>query len=221
MKPLYRFGYTLVTILLRTLFQFKVYGQENLPGGRAIVAANHQSYVDPTVVGAGIPEEVWYLAREDVFRFAPFRWLCVRVNAILIKKRRAHRSALKAVLVTLARGRKVVVFPEGTRSYNGRLQPPERGISLLAHMSAAPVVPAYVSGTFRVLPRGSAFIHLHPISVSFGPALRFDELSLKSGVKRAHEAFSEQVMDAIAELKAACEQCSPRMSPVHCQRRGR
>jgi len=207
MKALYCLGYTLTATLLRAFFQFRVYGRENLPRGKAIVAVNHQSYVDPPVAGAAIQQEVWYLAREDVFRFAPFRWLCARVNAIMIRKSRAHRSALKAVLKQLDRGRKVVVFPEGTRSYDGRLQTPERGISLLAHKSRAPVIPAYISGTHRVLPRGGLRIRLHPISVSFGPPLRFDPASagLKAGVRSAYQAFSQRVMEGIAALKANLE----------------
>lgn len=202
MKFLYRIGYVFTKTPLRAFFQFKVYGRENLPRGKAIIAANHQSYVDPPVVGAAISQEIWYLAREDLFRFRPFHWLCVRVNSIMIKKRHADRSALKAVLQKLAQGKKVLVFPEGTRSYDGQLQAPERGISLLACLSRAPVIPAYVSGTFQVLPRGAAIVRLHPISVSFGPPLYFDKLSLRSSVRQAYEAFGRRVMDAIGALKA-------------------
>lgn len=204
-KVLYGIAHTSILAVLKALFHFRVYGQHNVPRGKAIIAANHQSYIDPTVVGVGVPEEMWYLAREDVFTFAPLRWLCLRVNTILIKKRHADRSAMKAVLRKLAEGKRVLVFPEGTRSHDGRLQAPERGVSLLAHKSRAPVIPAYVSGTHEALPRGAAVIRFHPISVSFGPPLRFDELSLKDGAKRAYHAFSLTVMDAIACLKAKRE----------------
>ncbi len=201
MTGLYWFAQLLFKVIYKSFFALKVCGLENLPRGRAIIAANHQSYVDPTVLGAAVPEEISYLAREDVFSLAAFQWLCVKVNSILIKRRRADRSALKAVLARLAEGWKVVVFPEGTRSHDGQLQPPERGISLLAHRSRVPVVPAYISGTHRVLPRGGGMIHFHPISVSFGPPLRFNEESLKQGGRNAYLAFSVQVMEAIARLK--------------------
>lgn len=202
MKTLYGFAVILLNIVLKPFFCLRVYGRENIPSGKAIIAANHQSYIDPLVIGASIHEEMFYLAREDVFNFALFRWLCVKVNSILITKRRADRSALKEVLKRLSHGWKVVVFPEGTRSYDGQLQPPERGISLLAHKSRAPVIPAYVSGTHSVLPRGGAMIRPYPISVSFGPALHFDERSLEAGARAAYRAFSYRVMDAIAALKA-------------------
>jgi 1-acyl-sn-glycerol-3-phosphate acyltransferase len=214
-KALYAFGYTLIKTLLKVFFRFRAYGLDNVPRGKAIIAANHQSYVDPPVVGSGIREEIWYLAREDVFNLALFRWLCVKVNSIMIRKRRADRSALAKVLEKLAQGKKVLVFPEGTRSCDGELQAPERGIGLLAHRSGAPVVPAYVSGTFQVLPRGEAMIHLHPISVSFGPPLLFDERTLKDGARRAYEAFSEKVMDAIARLKASRERHAVRKPSSH------
>lgn len=203
MKVLYRIAHVVLGTALKTLFQFTVYGQHSLPRGKAIIAANHQSYIDPVVVGTGIPEEICYLAREDVFTLALLRWFCLRVNTMLIKKRHADRSALNAVLQKLAQGRKVLVFPEGTRSYDGELQPPERGVALLAHRSGTPVIPAYISGTHRVLPRGGAMIRFHPISLSFGPPLRFDELSLKEGARRAYETFSLRVMEAIARLKAS------------------
>jgi 1-acyl-sn-glycerol-3-phosphate acyltransferase len=202
---LYWIAKLLLRVIYKSFFALKVYGLENLPRGTAIIAANHQSFVDPTVLGASVPEEIAYLAREDVFSSAALRWFCVKVNSILIKRRAGDRSALKAVLARLAEGWKVVVFPEGTRSYDGQLQPPERGISLLAHRSRAPVVPAYISGTHDVLPRGGAMIHFNPVSVSFGPPLRFDNESLKQGGHNAYHAFSLQVMDAIARLKASHE----------------
>lgn len=149
-----------------------------------------------------MPEEIFYLAREDVFRFRPFCWFCRKVNSIMIQRRRADRSALNEVLAKLAEGWKVLVFPEGTRSYDGRLQPPERGISLLAHKSGSPVVPTYVSGTHRVLPRGGSRIHFYPISVSFGKPFGFDESLLEHGAHTAYHVFSHRVMGAIARLKA-------------------
>ncbi len=205
MKALYRFAHTMIIVVLKTLFHFRVHGQENLPCRAAIIAANHQSYIDPPAIGVATSEEIFYLAREDVFKFAPFRRLCLRLNTILIRKRRADRSALRAVLSKLADGRKVLVFPEGTRSYDGELQAPEHGISLLAHRSRAAVVPSYVSGTFRVLPRGRKMVHFHPISVSFGSPLRFDALSLRDGTRAAYKAFSQRVMDAIARLEQSRE----------------
>jgi 1-acyl-sn-glycerol-3-phosphate acyltransferase len=207
-KVLYGFAHSLFMVILKTLFHFRVYGRYNLPQGRAIVAANHQSYIDPPVVGTAIPEEIDYLAREDVFDFSPFRWVCARVNTIFIRKRQGDLSALKAVLKKLAQGRKVLVFPEGTRSYDGKLQPPEKGIGFLAYYSRAPVVPAYVSGSFEVFPRGGTMIRRHPISVFFGPPFRFEEQLLRGGSKRAYEKFSQRVMDAIAALKANAERCS-------------
>ncbi len=205
MKVLYRIARTLFGTLLKAFFHFRVYGRENLPRGKAIIAANHQSYVDPPVISAAIPEEIFFLARDDLFKLGAFRWLCRKVNSIMIKKRRADRSALRTVLEKLGEGRKVVVFPEGTRSSDGQLQPPESGVSLLAHRSRAPVIPAYVSGTYHVLPRGRKMVRFHPVSVSFGKALGFDERSLNSGAKAAYHSFSQQVMNAIAALKTSLE----------------
>ncbi len=205
MKAIYRVAYILFKSVFKTFFGLKVYGRHYLPRGKALIAANHQSYVDPLVVGSAMLEEMWYLAREDLFKFRPFAWLCVKVNTIPVRRRHADRSALKAVLQKLGEGRKVLVFPEGTRSYDGRLQTPERGMALLAHKSDAPVVPAYVSGTFQVLPRGRRMVRPHPISVSFGAPLRLDAESLNAGARQAYESFSQQVMNAIAALKAEVE----------------
>jgi 1-acyl-sn-glycerol-3-phosphate acyltransferase len=201
MKVLYGFAYILLNIIFRAFFRLKVYGTTNLPKGPAILAANHQSYIDATAVGASMPEEIFYLAREDVFRLRPFRWLGRKVNCIMIERRRADRSALKEALRKLAEGWKLLVFPEGTRSPDGSLQLPERGISLLAHKSGVAVVPTYVSGTHRVLPRGRTMVHFHPISVSFGKPFRFEEFLPQHGTHAAYEAFSLRVMDAIARLK--------------------
>jgi 1-acyl-sn-glycerol-3-phosphate acyltransferase len=200
-KTFYCCGRFLIRTILKVFFRLRVYGLENIPPGPGIIAPNHQSYIDPLVIGAGVQREIWYLAREGVFHSPPLCWIPRKINSILIKRDQADRAALKAVFDVLSEKKKIVIFPEGTRSPDGRLQAARRGIGLLAHKSGAPVIPAYVSGTYNVLPRGAHFVRRHPVSVWFGPYLRFDKRSLSLGVRPAYEAFGSQVMKAIASLK--------------------
>jgi 1-acyl-sn-glycerol-3-phosphate acyltransferase len=179
------------------LFRLRYSGQENVPlEGPVILAANHQSYLDPPLIGAGCPRRINYLARIGLFRFAPFAWLIRSFDAIPIDQESGGLAGLKETLRRLKRGEAVLLFPEGSRSPDGQIQPFEPGFTALAYRSRAAIVPTAIEGAFDAWPRYRRFPRPGVVHVHFGaPVLpqdyaRCDERELvarvEAEVRRLH-----------------------------------
>ncbi len=137
-------------------YRLIVHGKENIPKGRAIIAANHASYLDPISLAVGLGK-LTFIARDldqnHNFMGGMFqRWLKL-AGVITIDGRKMQRDALVQVLDKLEKGNKVAIFPEGTRSIDGKLGYFNNGISLIAELSDSPVVPVSLSGTYEIWPR--------------------------------------------------------------------
>lgn len=165
--------YTLLRLLsiliFKLFFALKVEGRENLPQkGGFILASNHTSYLDPVILGTACPRKLDFMARDDLFKRHLFSRLILALGAFPVKRDSADRRALKEAIRRLKDNRGLVLFPEGTRQSAGRLGQPAAGIGFLSARSAVPVVPVFIRGSDRALPRQARFIRLHKISVSFG-----------------------------------------------------
>jgi 1-acyl-sn-glycerol-3-phosphate acyltransferase len=131
-----------------------VSGKENVPRkGPLLLVSNHQSYLDPLFCGVALKRHLDFLARESLFTNPFFRALISSVNAIPVKRGRPDPSAMKAVIARLRQGRAVCLFPEATRTPDGRIAPFKRGVALLAKRGAAPILPVVVDGAFERWPR--------------------------------------------------------------------
>ena len=114
MKPLYWVCYTLSGAIARVAFQYRAYGQENIiEEGPAIMAANHQSYLDPPLVGITCRNELYFLARKTLFEKKLLGPIISRVNALPVDLSRGDLTALRAVMNLLKEGHRTVIFPEG------------------------------------------------------------------------------------------------------------
>ncbi len=138
-------------------YKWAVHGKENLPRGRAILAANHSSYLDPIILGITLGR-LSYISRNlnpnKSFTAELLQYWLRLVGVIKIERERMGRHNLSRILGRLKNNEKIVVFPEGTRSYDGKLQEFNDGASLLADLSESPVVPVMISGTYEIWPRG-------------------------------------------------------------------
>lgn len=137
-------------------YRLIVHGKETIPRGRAIISSNHASYLDPIFLGVGLGK-LTFIAR-DLDSNHSFmtgmlqRWLKL-IGVITMDGRKMQRDALLQVLDKLEKGNKVAIFPEGTRSIDGKLGYFNDGISLIAELSDSPVVPISLSGTYEIWPR--------------------------------------------------------------------
>ena len=135
-------------------FSIRTEGMRHVPKtGPAILVANHQSFFDPALVGVAARRHLHYLARKTLFRIPAFASYIHSVNAVPVDHEGIGVEGMKAILQQLQAGRAVVVFPEGTRTSNGGLQPIRPGVVLLIKRAKAPVVPVGIAGAFEAWPR--------------------------------------------------------------------
>jgi 1-acyl-sn-glycerol-3-phosphate acyltransferase len=183
-------------------FDFETRGLENVPlRGGVLVAANHASYLDPPLLGNATPRVMYYMARADLFRGrlgGPFIRLW---GAFPIGRNMWSAGGLKEALRKLGEGKLVLYFPEGTRSYDGKLRGAMAGAGLLAYQARAPVVPAYIDGTFRVLPRKAKFPRRAKVTVSFGPPVDLAAYRRAPASKEVYGAIGDDIMAGIAALR--------------------
>ncbi|MEI6597516.1 MAG: lysophospholipid acyltransferase family protein, partial [bacterium] len=135
----------------------EVEGWENVPTGACLFAANHQSMVDPPLLGSCLPREISYIARRSLFYNPLFGAVIRSCNSIPVDRGEADVGAIRAALGALADNRGLLIFPEGTRSFDGIIKEPKAGAGLLACKSGVPVVPIHIRGARDILPRGSFF----------------------------------------------------------------
>ena len=173
------------------MYRVRYSGRQNIPAeGGVLVVSNHQSHLDPPLVGIGIPRRINYLARDTLFAFAPFGWLIQSVGSIPIDREGIGLGGIKESLRRLKRGEMVLIFPEGTRTRDGQIAPFRPGFTALAVRSKAAILPVAIEGAFQVWPRwrkwpGAGQIRVH-FGVPFTPAevAGRDERELLAEVER-------------------------------------
>jgi len=187
--------------IVRTAFELflglRVEGHEHIPdAGGVILASNHVSYLDPPVIGAASPRELSFLAKRELFKFAPFRILISRLNAIPLDRSGVPRAALKKAIGLLRAGKMVLLFPEGTRSRTGELGEARAGVGMISVATGLPVVPVYVEGTGRIL---GALLGGRGVRVRFGAPMFLRQIP--GARKDRYRRLGEQVMREISKLK--------------------
>jgi len=204
----YRLGWYLFRSVFATYFRWRVYHPERVPlTGPVILAANHASFLDPPLVGAGVAREVNYLGRQSLFRVPVLGWMLAAVNVVPVDRDGAGAAGLKAILHRLLAGGAIILFPEGTRTRDGRFQPARSGIGLTVIKSPAAVVPVHVFGTFEAFGRHMCFPRPRPIAVKYGCPLLFTELRREAKTcsrarrKGIYQQVADEIMLAIAELE--------------------
>lgn len=197
----YRLGYNLFKLLARAFFNHRVIGKENLglPGG-ALIAANHASFVDPPFIGIALDEQIHYLARKSLFDHPIAGAILRSWNSIPVDQSRPDMTSLKIVIRRLREGHKVLVFPEGERSFDGKLLPGLPGIGLIVAKSGVPVIPVRLFGTHDALPRNGKVIHPAEITVVCGRPWHCDPTQYQCEGKELYQRISDDIMKRIAEL---------------------
>lgn len=172
----YGFLRILAQPLFCVLLRYRAYGRENIPcRGGVLIVSNHQSYMDPLLIGVGLPRQINIMARQSLFyKNILFRWLIESLNAFPLKEGGMDTGGLREAIRRLTSGGIVLVFPEGTRTWDGTIGELHPGIEFLAHRSGTPVVPAVIHGAYEAWPRTRKLFRLRPIKVAFGSPLYWD-----------------------------------------------
>lgn len=201
MNGWYWLGYNLSKLIGRTFFRYRVLHPERMiQTGPVLLAMNHQSYLDPPLAGIASRRPIFFLARKTLLNIPLLGRILPRVNVIPVDQEGSDRSALKALLRILKNGEGALVFPEGSRTPDGTLQPAQPGLGFIIAKTLAPVVPMRIFGAWEALPRGATRVRFHPITVVVGHPLHFSAAEMTSGGKELYQSLSERVMGAIASL---------------------
>jgi 1-acyl-sn-glycerol-3-phosphate acyltransferase len=204
--------YLIARLILRPLFLLVfrpiVRGRENVPAsGPFIIASNHLSFIDSMAIPLMAPRRVGYLAKAEYFTTPGLkgwftRTLFTALGALPVERQthRAAQEALDTAMTVLKAGGGFGIYPEGTRSRDGRLARGKTGVAWLALTADCPVVPVGVAGTDRVQPVGASWPRPHRFSVTFGKPLTFPEHKGKAGNGRARREVTDTIMEAIAQL---------------------
>ncbi len=189
-KVLCRFWYGLI---LRT----RVIGAENIPEtGAFILAANHVSNWDPPFLGTFIDREICYMGKEELFKNPIMAAVCRALHVFPVKRGAADKSAIKTAVKILRDGKCFGIFPEGTRSKTGKLARAEAGVSLIAAMTKAPIIPAAIVNTEKIF---SSEVKFPQLAVVYGTPMKF---SGSTKDKDALDAFAQEIMREIGKLKS-------------------
>jgi 1-acyl-sn-glycerol-3-phosphate acyltransferase len=216
MNPSYWLGWHAFRLLFAIYFRWRVFHPERIPAsGPVILASNHASFLDPPLIGACSRRAIHYLARDTLFRFPGFAQLLHSWNTVPVDREGGGAAGIKAILNVLQAAGAIVVFPEGTRTSDGRLRPARSGVGLLIIKSGASVVPVRVLGTYEAFGRQVRFPKPHRVTVKFGEPLRFDPLqteaqtSSKARLKEIYQQIANEVMAHIAALEPSAEDGHP------------
>lgn len=205
MKTTYWIGHTFFRAAAKAFFRYQVVGRDKLlQDGPVLIAANHESFLDPPLVGVAYDQAVHYLARKTLFRGLT-KWLYPRWNAIPVDQEAPDMSSLKKIIKLLRSGEQVVVFPEGARTLTGELQPAGAGVGLIAAKSQATIQPVRIFGAFQALPRGSGRLRFHPVTIVVGDPVTLTDEERRAKGREAYQAISDRIMAEIAAIKHPSE----------------
>lgn len=172
------------------LFDLKTYGIENVPAsGPVLMAANHQSYLDPVLLGVHLRRPVSFLSKSELFTNRYFGGFITRLHAYPVKQGSADVGAIKETVRRLHEGSILNIFPEGTRTETGELQPLERGIALIIRRADVPVVPVAIHGSFEAWPKDKSIFHSHPIRMIYGKPMNLSHLKGDEIIQTLHDAM--------------------------------
>lgn len=180
-----RLWYEFLRILCRVfgvaVLRIRVFGREHVPkSGGVLVVSNHQSHLDPILVGLACDRRLNYVARDTLFRFAPFAWLMMSLDAIPLDREGTGLGGLKESLRRLKDGEMLLIFPEGTRTRDGEVAMLKPGFLALARRAKAPLLPVALDGSYESWPRRNLLPQPAVIQVRFAPPLTPELMSKMS-----------------------------------------
>jgi len=159
-------------------FRVCVYGRENVPDeGAFVLVCNHQSFLDPLFCGTPLRRQLVFLARADLWKSRVLGWMISSVGTIPAKRSEADLPAMRNIISKLKEGEGICLFPEATRTKDGKIAPFKHGFSLLCRRGEAAVVPVVIDGAFECWPRyRKVFLFAGRIVVSYGEVITAEQV---------------------------------------------
>ncbi|MGC3990771.1 MAG: lysophospholipid acyltransferase family protein [Chthoniobacteraceae bacterium] len=184
------------------MFSYRAIHAERIPSeGGCLLAMNHQSFLDPPLAGIACRRPVHFLARRSLLKWPLLGPIFPKINVVPVDRGGADMSALKTVIRLVKEGGCTVIFPEGTRTKDGQLQPAQAGLGLVIAKSLVPVVPMRIFGSYEAFPRDAKLPRRKPITVVVGEPMIFTEADIEGGGREVFQRLSDRVMERIAAIK--------------------
>lgn len=202
MNLTYFIGYHIVRGLARAFFDLKVIGRRKLiEEGPCVYVVNHQSFLDPPMVGQLFERPVYFLARKTLFDHPVMHSLLPHCRALPIDQERPDPASIMRVLRLVRSGEPIVIFPEGARTPDGKIHEAMPGIGLIiSRLATVPVQPIRIEGAYDCLPIHSTRLRLRAITLSIGDPINFTPQELRARTRDEQRAIGHKVMEAIAAL---------------------
>ncbi|GAA2226261.1 lysophospholipid acyltransferase family protein [Streptomyces nogalater] len=200
--------YVLLGPLLRLVFRPRIEGLEQVPAsGPAIIAGNHLSFSDHFLMPAVLKRRITFLAKAEYFtgpglkgRLTAFFFRGAGQIPVDRSGKEAGRTAIREGLGVLRRGELLGIYPEGTRSHDGRLYKGKVGVAVMALTAGVPVVPCAMIGTFEAQPPGRVVPRIRPVTIRFGQPLDFSRYAGMEREKAVLRAVTDEIVYAILTL---------------------
>ncbi len=201
MKFSYRLVHEAAKLFLKLFYRLEIHGIENYQPGPGLLAANHASFLDPPILSACCPEEVHFVAKEELFKVPFLGWLIQILNSHPVGSSSSDAATLKLMVNLVKEGKKVILFPEGSRSMEGDFEPFQEGLAFLAYKAGAPVYPVYIHGAYAIWNRHRKFPRWRgKLACVFGKPIALQQFA-GLAKKEALRAITEKTKEAIAELR--------------------
>ncbi|MBD5139720.1 MAG: 1-acyl-sn-glycerol-3-phosphate acyltransferase [Ruminococcus sp.] len=179
----------------KLFYNFHIEGVENIPQDRALVmASNHRSYADPVILTMPMKKPVTYMAKEELFKNRLFGWFITKLGAFPVKRGSGDMQIIEDSVAILNSGRHLVIFPEGTRSKDGKVGKGKTGVALIAAKSGADVLPC------GIVFEGEKLHFRSKLTLRFGKVIPAEKIAVEDASPKALKEVKKRIMGAITEL---------------------
>lgn len=201
----YGMVYYLVKLFLRCFYRLEIQGLEHFRPGKGVIVGNHVSNFDPPVLSVSCPEEVHFIAKASLFRNRFFSWIIRKLHAHPVSRGQKDAHVFRELFSVLKEGKKVLLFPEGARSKDGKLSSLSKGVSFLVEQTESTIFPCYIQGTYDIWPVNRRLPKLGgKIRCTFGVPIEWNTFSVLPKEERS-EVILRETLKALEHLEKQAE----------------